>query len=874
MKTSAEIRESYLSFFEGKDHLRLPSFSLIPKDDPTLLLMGAGMAPFKSYFMGVETPPRKRITTCQKCVRADDIELVGKTIRHHTFFEMLGNFSFGDYFKEETCLWAWEYFTDVLGLPADKLYISVHPDDKEAFLIWRDIIKIPVERIFFDEKNFWGPIGATGPCGPCSELLLDIGAEFGCNGPNCRPGCDCDRYLELWNLVFTGLNKNEKGEYEKLPAPCIDTGLGFERVSMVLQKTKSPYETDLFKPLIDRICEIAGIAPTDKANEAPVRIIADHIRAACFMIADQIVPTNDGRGYVLKRFIRRALAYGRTLKIGGFYLEKLSDPVINVMGGIYPELKFREEIIKKILSSEELNFNQTLKVGLPLLEGYIEKLKQDGKNMLPGKIAFLLSDTYGFPIELTREISLTNKFVVDDAGYEKEMEQQRDRAREAQKKKEAASMGLQIDIKIQTEFVGYRDFECDSEIADLFEENNRVDSAQNGASVVVLLNRTSFYPESGGQAGDRGLIISNDGLEIEIVDTQKHISNNILHNGIIRKGNARKGQKVKGIVDKKARLSTMRHHSATHLLHSALRQIIGEHTAQAGSFVGADYLRFDFSNFEALKSHELKKIEYLVNEKIMANLPVDTTEMEIDDARKSGAIALFDEKYGQLVRVVKISDFSKELCGGTHVNNTGQIGLMKIVSESAVGTGLRRIEAICGEKALFQLQELSETMGRLSLQLKTTQDKLYEKIEKIKEELSFKQKESDHLNSQLIHLRAVALANEVKSTNEIKYVTAFVRDVAPKDLRTLGDFLKEKIKVGVFCLGTTENDGANLLCMVTPGAAEKGYNAGEIIDKIAPIIDGKGGGKQFFAQAGGKKGNSLQAAILEAEKIILNKNKN
>lgn len=746
MCKSQEIRDSFLKFFESKGHLVWPSSSLIPVNDPTLLLIGAGMAPFKSYFKGEADPPCRRMATCQKCVRADDIDRVGKTIRHHTFFEMLGNFSFGDYYKKESILWAWEYFIKVLKLPEEKLWVTVHIDDDEAYKIWNKEVGLEPSRIIRLKEMFWGPIGLTGPCGPCTELCYDLGEKFGCGKPDCQPGCDCDRYLELWNLVFTGLNKNEKGQFENLPAPCIDTGLGFERLMMVLQNKPSPYETDLFQEIMDKIIKLEDKEYIKLLGEKEIataeRIIADHIRSAVFMIGDNITPSNEGRGYVLRRLLRRAVYFGRRVGISGrgrddikkyvSFLPDLVDPVVNIMGEIYPEVSQKIKYIKEIISGEENSFNETLMKGIVYYETEKNKLAISGEKILSGEAVFKLYDTYGYPLEMTKEITERDGIQIDEEGFKSLLEEQREKSRKDQQGK-LAVMGDSIVTGLKTEdseFVGRdRDtFEVKTKILAIFKDGKEAESAEN-EEIQIVLEKTPFYAESGGQVGDQGTILSPESLEnsgagspsfmviIKENNTFKNQEGVHIHKGTLT-GRLSKGDEVIARVDKNSRESIMSHHTATHLLQAALRKVLGAHVTQAGSSVSPERLRFDFSHYKALTEEEKKKIEKLVNDWADVKKPikpVEKKEMSLKEAIDSGALAFFEDKYGEKVRVITIKDengeiISSELCGGTHEESAQAIGIFGISNESSIGAGLRRIEARCKN---FHSKEFKEEKERL-----------------------------------------------------------------------------------------------------------------------------------------------------------------
>ncbi|MCL5773372.1 MAG: alanine--tRNA ligase, partial [Firmicutes bacterium] len=751
MWSSVELRESFLSFFRSKEHLVLPSYSLIPLNDPTLLIIGAGMAPLKPYFKGDEKPPSPRIATCQKCVRADDIEHVGRTIRHHTFFEMLGNFSFGDYFKEGAITWAWEYLTEVMKLDKERLWITIHTDDDEAHKIWNEKVGIPAEKIVRLSDNFWGPVGPTGPCGPDSELCYDLGEELGCGKPDCKPGCDCDRFLEIWNLVFTGLNKNEKGGFEPLPKKCIDTGLGFERLLMVMQNKPTPYHTDLFEPFMRRLEELSG-RKHEKEDETAFRVIADHVRAVVFMLADGITPSNEGRGYVLRRILRRAVRFGKGLGLQADSFKNLVDPVIQVMGNIYTELKEKRDYIKKIISAEETGFERTLDQGTEILEGIISSVKKSGDKVIKGEDVFKLYDTYGFPMELTRELAEEKGNIVDVEGFNKCLDEQKNRSGRQPLKIEAVhnaryAKTLETGFTLNStysgtpfgdwvsnfEFTGYKKIKEKTKIIALIKEGSFLQESSVVDEIEIILEKTPFYAESGGQMGDTGALKAR-GLLIKVLNTKKGHSDIHIHHCKVEKGRVEPGMEITAEVDRERRFEIMRHHTATHILQTALRNILGSHVAQSGSLVAPDRLRFDFSHFQAMTQNEIDKVEALVNAKIQESIPVKTFELKQDEAIKKGAIAFFGDKYGEVVRMVEVKGFSKELCGGTHVKNTGAIGSFKIVGESAIGTGLRRIEAVTGMSAIRTFREYESALKTASSTLKTAFSGVPSAIEKLKEE--------------------------------------------------------------------------------------------------------------------------------------------
>lgn len=865
-----EIREKFLSFFESKGHLRLPSFSLIPKNDKSLLLINAGMAPLKPYFTGKEIPPRKRVTTCQKCIRTPDIERVGKTARHGTFFEMLGNFSFGDYFKKEAIPWAWEFVTKVLDLPEDKLWVTVYEKDDEAFEIWNKTVGLPKERIvrMGKEDNFW-EIG-TGPCGPCSEIYFDRGEENGCGKPTCGVGCDCDRYIEFWNLVFTQYDKDADGNYNPLPRPNIDTGMGLERMATIMQGVDSIFDVDVIKGIIDYIGNMASVKyGENKKNDVSLRVITDHIRGVVFMISDGILPSNEGRGYVLRRVLRRASRYGKLLGLNDPFLYKTVDIVVEHYSGAYPELNEKKEYLKKVILREEERFNETIDQGLSILDEYVKELRSNGKNMLEGEKAFRLYDTYGFPVELTKEILQESELTVDEDGYENELEKQKNRARSKRKiNNELWEKDIYSSLKnIETTFIGYDSVKSISKVLAIINDNKIVDSAEAGDNISIILDKTPFYAESGGQIGDNGEL-RNDDVLIEIKDCKKVGGNKIIHIGTVKNGIVNTGDTIEALINENDRLSAAKNHTATHLLQSSLRNNLGEHVHQSGSLVTPDRLRFDFTHFQALTDDELIKIENEVNEKIYENLPVNIEIMPYDDAVKNGAMALFSEKYGDIVRVVKVSDYSTELCGGTHVQNTGLIGAFKIVSETGVAAGVRRIEAITSLKAVKYLNEKDLLLKSIEKNLKVTEDNLLNKIIQINQNIKDDQKIIVSLKAKIVSSMAENIGNSYIDLNGVKLIKARIDNLDIEELKMLGDILKEKFKDVVLVFATLRKDKINLLGMATKDAIKKGINMGGVIKELCKIANGNGGGKPDFAQGVGNNKEMINIALNSTEKLI------
>lgn len=870
-----EIRESFLSFFESKDHLRLPSASLVPHNDKSLLLINSGMAPLKPYFTGQEIPPRRRVTTCQKCIRTGDIENVGKTARHGTFFEMLGDFSFGDYFKEEIIPWAWEYVTEVLQIPKDKLYVTIYENDDEAEKIWHEKVGIPMDRIvrLGKEDNFWEH--GVGPCGPCSEIYYDRGEEYGCGKPTCGVGCDCDRYMEFWNLVFTQFDRQEDGSYPRLAKPNIDTGMGLERMATIMQGVDSIFDVDTVKALRDAVCEVAGVeyeAPDSHKTDVSVRVITDHIRSVTFMTADGVLPSNEGRGYVLRRLLRRAARHGRLLGINKTFLADLSKVVIQTSGDAYPELVEKQDYIYKVITVEENSFYKTIDKGMDILKADIEEMKANGETVMKGEKSFRLYDTYGFPIDLTAEILEDEGLSLDEEAFKKEMQLQKERARAA--REVDTYMGAdetvyhQLDTAMVTEFSGYDGTPVDdAKVIALVANNAVADSASAGDEVSVFLDRTPFYAESGGQIGDNGIIKTDMGT-VEVTDCIKVIGGKIAHIGTVTEGSISVGDTASASIDKVRRLSTSRNHSATHLLQKALRTVLGTHVEQAGSYVTPDRLRFDFTHFAAMTPEEIQQVEDIVNEKILESIPITVSQESIEDARKLGAMALFGEKYGNVVRVVNMGGYSIELCGGAHLDNTAQVGSFKIVSESGIASGVRRIEALTGAAALKYYQHQDETLKAVCKAVKSTPDNMLKRVEAIIAEEKQTAKELESLKAKIAGGAAddiLAGAAEIKG---IKVVCAEVKDSDANALRTMGDQLKNKLGSGVVVLASAKDGKVSLLAMATDDAVKAGVHAGNIIKAAAAVCGGGGGGRPNMAQAGGKDASKIADALTKAKEVI------
>lgn len=867
-----ELRKMFLDFFESKGHLVRGSYSLVPHNDNSLLLINAGMAPLKPYFTGQEIPPCKRMATCQKCIRTGDIENIGKTARHGTFFEMLGNFSFGDYFKHEAIAWTWEFLTEVVGLEPDRLYPSVYLEDDEAFDIWNKEIGIAPERIFRfgKEDNFWEH--GSGPCGPCSEVYYDRGEQYGCGKPDCTVGCDCDRYIEIWNNVFTQFDSDGKGNYELLENKNIDTGMGLERLATVVQEVDSIFDVDTICALRTKVCELAGKEYKKEYKwDVSIRIVTDHIRSASFMISDGIMPTNEGRGYVLRRIIRRASRHGRLLGIDGMFLAKLSETVIEGSKDGYPELFEKKDFIFNVLTQEEAKFNKTIDQGLSILNEMCAQMKKDGKTELSGTDAFKLHDTYGFPLDLTKEILGEQNYTVDEAGFAAAMKEQKDMARKARKVTNYmgadATVYEEIDTAITSEFVGYDRLTHSSKISAITTEEEVVNGLADGDIGTIIVDETPFYATMGGQSADIGYITAGDS-EFKVEDTAKLPGGKIGHIGKVTKGMFKVGDTVTLKVDETNRMNTCKNHSATHLLQKALRTVLGTHVEQAGSFVNNDRLRFDFSHFSAMTPEELAQVEQIVNDEIAAGLVVDTKEMSIEDAKKSGAMALFGEKYGDTVRVVKMGDFSTELCGGTHVVNTNTIAAFKIVSEAGIAAGVRRIEALTGNGVFAYYRELEETIEQAAKIVKTNPASLIEKLNHMSAEMKALQSEIESLKSKAAKEALGDVMDQVTEVKGVKLLATRVDGVDMNGLRDLGDQLKEKLSDGVVVIISAADDKVNLIAMATDAAMAKGAHAGNLIKGIAGLVGGGGGGRPNMAQAGGKNPAGIDAALAEATKVL------
>ena len=866
-----ELRKMFLEFFESKGHLAMKSFSLVPVNDKSLLLINSGMAPLKPYFTGAEIPPRRRVTTCQKCIRTGDIENVGKTARHGTFFEMLGNFSFGDYFKTEAIHWSWEFLTEVVGLDPERLYPSVYLEDDEAFDIWNKEIGIAPERIFRFGKadNFWEH--GAGPCGPCSEIYYDRGEKYGCGKPDCTVGCECDRYIEVWNNVFTQFDNDGHNNYTELVQKNIDTGMGLERLAVVVQDVDSIFDVDTIRSLRDKVCEIANCEYyKDADKDVSIRLITDHIRSATFMISDGIMPTNEGRGYVLRRLIRRAARHGRLLGVDGKFLADLSAVVIEGSKDGYPELEEKKEFIFKVLTQEEDQFNKTIDTGLKILGEMEDALTAEGKKTLAGADAFKLYDTYGFPLDLTKEILEEKGFDVDEVGFKAYMEEQRVQARNARKTTNYmgadATVYDEIDAAVTTEFVGYDKLTADSKVTVLTTETELVEAITAGENATVFVEETPFYATMGGQEGDKGIITVNDAV-FEVSETIKLRGGKVGHVGKLTKGMIKVGDVVTLSVCTDGRNATCKNHSATHLLQKALKTVLGNHVEQKGSLVAPDRLRFDFAHFQAMTAEEIAKVEELVNKEIQAALPVVTEIMNIEDAKKTGAMALFGEKYAEDVRVVSMGDFSKELCGGTHVANTSVIGSFKIVSEAGVAAGVRRIEALTGEGVFAYYKEIESKLAEVAKLVKGTPATAVEKVEHLLAEVKALQSENESLKSKAAKDALGDVMNQVEEVNGMKVLATKVEGVDMNGLRELGDQLKEKIGEGIVVIASNVDGKVNLMATATDGAMKAGAHAGNLIKEIAKLVGGGGGGRPNMAQAGGKNPAGIDDAIAKAKEV-------
>jgi len=877
MMTGSQIREQFLKYFEEHGHTIVASSGLIPKDDPSLLFTNSGMVQFKNCFLGLEDKGYTRAASSQKSVRAggkhNDLENVGFTARHHTFFEMLGNFSFGDYFKKESISWGWEFLTDKMGLPKEKLWITIYQDDDEAFEIWNKTMGVPAERIvrMGMDSNFW-MMGETGPCGPCSEILYDQGPDVGCGRSECSVQCDCDRHLELWNHVFTQFDRDKDGNFNPLPKPNIDTGMGLERLTAVIQGVRSNYDSDLFMPIIRFMERISGktygVSPD---SDVSIRVIADHSRAVTFLIGDGCLPSNEGRGYVLRRILRRAARHGKLLGLDKPFLNEVVSVVVETMKDAYPDLIDKESFIRKVVVNEEQRFIETLDSGLKILSEEVSTLKKTGLTVVPGEVVFKLYDTFGFPVDLTADIVKKDSLTLDHDGFEKAMDAQRERARESWKGsggQAVADSYLKLAAGgISTEFIGYRGVtESASRITAILKKDKEVEGLQEGENAEIIVEQTPFYGEKGGQVGDTG-VIEGDGFRFEVWETQWPLDNLITHIGKLKQGVLKVGDQVELKVDRDVRQAIEAHHSGTHILNAALRKTLGDHVKQSGSFVNPERLRFDFTHFSRIEASEMDAIENIANDYIRWNAEVDTRVLAREEAMKTGACAVFDEKYGESVRVVKMGDFSMELCGGTHVNKTGDIGLLKVIGESSVAAGVRRIEAVTGQEALKYVKAVESELRKAASMLKVSPMEVSDRLEKMQKHQRDLEKEIEALKARLASKDLSQLYENIKEINGVRVLAVSVDTDDIKTLRDVGDKLRDRIQSGIILIGSRAGDKAMLLCLVTKDLTKK-YHAGNIIKEIAPIVGGSGGGRPDMAQAGGTKPENLQQALEKLEQII------
>ena len=869
-----EIRSRFLDFFESKGHYKKESASLVPHNDKSLLLINSGMAPLKNYFAGVEVPPSTRMTTCQKCIRTGDIENVGKTARHGTFFEMLGNFSFGDYFKRESIKWGWEFVTEQLHIPQDKIWVTVYEKDQDSYDLWSKEMNFPEERIvrLGKDDNFW-EIG-LGPCGPCSEIYFDRGEEYGCDNPDCKPGCDCDRYLEFWNHVFTQFDRDENGNYGQLEHKNIDTGMGLERMACIMQNVDTIFDVDTIRQILSTVESMAHVkyGENDK-SDVSIRIITDHIRAVSFLVADGVLPSNEGRGYVLRRLLRRAARHGKLLGIKENFLYKLVDQVIAVSGEAYPELVEKESYIKKVIRIEEEKFNETIDQGTEILAGYIAELKNENTNTLSGENAFKLYDTYGFPIDLTKEILEEENLNLDEDAFNEEMNKQRERARNARGNMEGESWKedplSKLDSSVASKFDGYEVLDTKAKVNAIVKDNEIVESASKGEDVIIVLDKTTFYPEGGGQVGDSGILTNeaND-LVIEIVETKKGANNTIKHLGKIKSGVISTNDELSVLVNKEIRMASARNHSATHLLHKALKEVLGEHVNQAGSLVTPERLRFDVTHFEAMSKEELKVIEEKVNDAILASLDINCENMGINEAKEKGATALFGEKYGNEVRVVSMGDYSIELCGGTHLKNTSQIGMFKILSEGGVAAGVRRIEAITGRSVYEYLKEKETVISEVCTSLKTKEDNLNQRVQHLLEENKNLSKELHDVKTKMSLQSVDSILDSKVCINGVNLITTKFEDMDMNTLRDTADSLRDKLVSGVVVVANIADEKVNFVVTATKDVLEKGIHSGNIVKEVANIAGGKGGGRPNMAQAGATDISKVDEALTYASEVV------
>ncbi|MHB1125434.1 MAG: alanine--tRNA ligase [Bacillota bacterium] len=877
MISGNEIREKFLHFFEAKEHTVVRSSSLVPHDDPTLLFTNAGMVQFKDVFLGLDRRSFTRATTAQKCVRAggkhNDLDTVGRTARHHTFFEMLGNFSFGDYFKADAITYAWEFLTGELGLPPERLWVTIYLDDEETGQLWLKLTGIPEQRIvrLGEKDNFWA-MGDTGPCGPCSEIIVDRGPEYGCGKPECGIGaCDCDRWLEIWNLVFMQYQRDETGQLTPLPRPSIDTGMGLERITSVLQNVDSNYETDLIGPLLQEVETITGKKYIRDAGGFPMRVIADHARACTFLISDGVLPSNEGRGYVLRRILRRAARFGKSLDIQGAFLFRMVPVVVRIMGKAYPEINDKNDYIQRVIKVEEDRFQETLNDGMKVVNNIMRKVKEEGGSAIGGKEAFLLYDTYGFPLDLTEDIAEENHLTVDRAGFQEAMEGQRQRGRAAREDAKAWDTAVSFAGLVgglgPTSFVGYDHLEANARVLALVQGEKRVQEAETGAEVHGLVDITPCYPEGGGQVGDTGTIHGQNG-QGRIVDTRRLPDGKVVHVIEIEAGRIGEGENVTIRVDGERRRAIARNHTATHLLHKALKEVLGSHANQAGSLVTQERLRFDFSHFSATSPEELRRVEERVNQIILEGLPVQTFEKSFDEAQAIGATALFGEKYGDRVRVVQMEDYSKELCGGTHLRSTAEAGMFKITGEGGIGAGLRRIEALTGLAAIGHVNDHEDLLESVAGALKSPVPEVIQKVESLLKELKERDKEVQSLHLKLARHQVEDLMSRVQEVKGIKVLAARVEAGDLEGLRNMADLLRDRIKSGVVILGMPADDKVQLVAVATRDVISRGIHAGKLIGQVARITGGGGGGRPDMAQAGGRNAGLLDQALEKAVEMV------
>lgn len=869
-----EIRSKFLNFFESKGHYVKESASLVPHNDKSLLLINSGMAPLKNYFAGVEVPPSVRMTTCQKCIRTGDIENVGKTARHGTFFEMLGNFSFGDYFKKESIAWGWEFVTKHLNIPEEKIWVTVYEEDDDAFELWEKGMNFPKERIvrLGKDDNFW-EIG-IGPCGPCSEMYFDRGEEFGCDNPDCKPGCDCDRYLEFWNHVFTQFDRDEDGNYGQLENKNIDTGMGLERMACIMQDVDNIFEVDTIRQIISAIEKATNVEyGKDAKKDISVRIITDHIRAVSFLVADGVLPSNEGRGYVLRRLLRRAARHGKLLGIKENFLYKLVDEVIKVSGEAYPELVEKESYIKKVIRIEEEKFNETIDQGSEILASYIEELKANNIKTLSGENAFKLYDTYGFPIDLTKEILEEVGLDLDEESFNEEMNKQRERARSARGNMEGESWKedplSKLDASAASSFEGYEDLTILGKVNAIVKDNEIVESATEGDVVTIVLDKTTFYPEGGGQAGDCGILTNaSEDVVIEVTDTRKGANNTIKHIGTVKCGTVSTNEELKALVNKEIRMASARNHSATHLLHKALKEVLGDHVNQAGSLVTPERLRFDVTHFEAISKDELKVIEEKVNNAILDALDISCENMSINEAKEKGATALFGEKYGNEVRVVAMGDYSIELCGGTHLKNTSQIGMFKILSEGGVAAGVRRIEAITGRAVYEYLKEKEAIIMEVTATLKAKEDNLTQRAQSLVDENKALAKELHDVKTKMSLQSVDSILDSKVDINGVNLITTKFENMDMNTLKETTDSLRDKLGSGVVVVANVCEGKINFIVTATKDVLDKGIHSGNIVREVAQIAGGKGGGRPNMAQAGASDVTKVDEALSYASEVV------